>query len=492
MGTARIVAIRVAGSLVAVAASTASGLVVARKLGPEDYALYQLVSKRAYRVVIGVANAIGFWGYRSAARREPGSLGAILVLGLVSLVAGAALGLYSSITVSAPLGVGLLAGWALGLFSFYTVVAVAVNAARPARYSVLTMVQRTLYAVLVALLVYMAGMGVVGAFASLALASLVGSIAAFTWARKQLSTSMQRALSLLYEWARRAPVSGLSGIAQAVAALDVAVGYMFSSSLAVAAFFAASAAVTPAKEAVTTGLQYLHGRLVGGGESTGFSSAVRLLLVFTGFAAGYLALHSEHIVSLFNPRYGFAGLGLAVLGLEAHVSTYYTAAYFLALGSAKRVAGIARVNAVVLATSIAYVALVATTLYWLGNDPVMAVTGWALAGLARTVIATALLVFLLEKKVRIELARLAGPGLFYPLLALAASLVAPAPTPSREFWRQVAGITPSILVSLGIYTAVLLLVDKTFRQAVKKLPIIARRLVLPSSAAEGLVNGGGS
>ena len=465
-------------SLTALLVSALSSLILARKLTPIDYAAYQSLTKRASWIAGIPVLLMGDWVYRYAAQKIPGTWEAFRTLAIITAAWSLVVGLASSLYVGiGGVELALLASATLTLVVLYTLYRAVASALRPVRFATVVLAYRTLYAILVLLLVYALGYGLAGAFSSVSIASL----AALLVYEAQLAGVRPpggNGSRVLREWLVGIRPQVIASAATLIASLDALVALKVAGSSVVAGFFAAGIVATLAREAAASGMGYISAALLSGATARFHAALEAAMLLVAPFIA-VAAVYPNHIMSIINPGYSWASTAESVAAISAYITIYEAYTFNLASGIAK---GTAREAAPVLEAialrrlviNVGYIALLTAALY-AAKSPGGAALLWtvllAVSSAARAWAFTALLPAELRREALKPLATVVA-GLAASLAA--ASAVKPlAPLPRRRFVEEVVAFTPHALLSLALaYTAMLLV-----PQARRRMTALARAVL---------------
>ncbi len=463
----------------AVLASLVSGLVIARKLSPSDYALYQTTMKRMTWYPTTILNAFGFWAYRYAAQGIPGTASTYLLIAIVHAAVGAAIAYVFTASLAAPLPTRLLASAAVAVFTVHVAARTLLDALRPVRYAAAVLTRRILYLALVLALLYTIGLNAATVLTAVLAATTAALAAELAWLKPWITRPAKR---LAVEWLRGLHVPLASSAAAALAGVDAIIAYTLAGDMVVAAYFAATLPATIVAETVSTSVTHLQAYILGGGETAAAYAAARLAILLAAPLLAYMAAHPKHVIALVNPAYQWAAPALTILALT-QVANLATSALGQAAAGAYRGRApqvsreLLRLALPGIASNTAYLALVAAALAYTSTNQARA-AAWAAAALATVLLRLALLAHVAPPTARKGLARsLLAPATAYTTLALAtAHLAPPPPHPPKRFWDTLAVLLPPALQHLAVYTAAILALDPWARTIAKKTPQTLRKL----------------
>ena len=302
MGVLRVATIRGILRFLAVLLSTVTGIIIARKLDPSSYALYQIVTKRITPFSALPSTLASFWAYRYSAMGVHGIARAHIVM--VSLSSVLAFLLALVLIVNGDISdtyLPILASVSACTLTFYVGLRPYAIALRPVFSEVAAFVYRCVYTVLITLLVYLYSLEALGALIALTVSSVIGTAILLHGMRKWLAESMCR--RCIVEWIRGAYVPLLNWFAAFLSALDVVIVLMFMSSYVVAAFFAITLALGIVVEVSVSALQHLTAYILRTGDITTGLRISRLMAFVSAMLCGYAMARPESIVALVNPIY---------------------------------------------------------------------------------------------------------------------------------------------------------------------------------------------
>jgi len=453
----------------ALAATVAASLLVARRLSPGDYALYQTVTKRLVAAAGYLVAAVGVWAYRAAARRAAEEVTGGLLLSLAVSAAAAAAGYLAAQGLGAPASTRLLAALAALLATAWAAVRITVNAAMPVYAAAATLARRLSYSLLVFATVYLMGLGVDGALASFAAsqAAVLAYTAARLARRGLLSSRLREAAAAAAGILRRLYASLIPQLGGLLASGDVAVAYALSTRLLVAGWFAATNMSSIVAELASTTLSNLHGYVLATGEAAPAVMAVRLTLAAAAPLLGLMAVLPEHLVYLVNPRYAWAAPALRVAAAAAPLLVSARGAQLVLEGLTRgpsEARRLARLYAsTLLPSSLAYLAALALGLKAAAGRPAPGAVAWSLAAATQWAV---LLALLLARAPRgLGLRRLPAWAAGYMALGVAAAVAGSplAGPPSRRFLGELVALARVAAASLPLYAALVLALDPWLR-----------------------------
>ena len=469
MGVLRATLARLILYALAVAAAAASGIVLARKLTPFEYSVYQVGLRRGALYASAVLGPMLAWMYRDV-RRGRGVEAAALAVALSSLVGLAVGAAAASLLGLAGLEAALLEA-SLALYGAWSASRMIVEARRPVRAGAVLLGQRLLFAGLVVVAVYLLRLGLAGAFTAAAAAYAAAAAAALWLSGVPVSTGSS-SLSVVASWLRRAPAALPGSAATLVQASDAPLVYGLAGPVAVAGYLAATSLPRLGLEAVGQAALFIQGLGLTGGAGAAAASA-SLVSLLTAPLLSYAAVNPVHLVYLVNPSYSWASVAAAVGSIAAYVNAAALAALQLRLGALSgegEARGIAALSGARLAASLALLAGAAVSAS-LARSPGGVALGWALSWLAS---GAALLAYLSHGHPEARLA--AGRSLLYLALGVAASLASslllPLPAPSPRFWREALILAEGFIPAAAVYAIIVASVDPWARGLLRRLPAL--------------------
>jgi len=415
--------------LAALLLSVASGIIIARRLPPVSYAAYQAAMKRASLITSLPLILVGFWGYRYAAAGRRGALAASAIL---SLAAGCAAGLVAAWLVvflgGGPL-LAVAAAAAIALYTLYDGLGRALTALRAVRVEASRLAYRLVYASLVVALVYLAGLGGVGAAAAVLAGSAAGLALLARWLRLRPPRGrgvLRAAAGLLGEWLHGSWIPAAYWLTSLLYGLDVVVAGLLLGGARVAAFFAAASLASLSMEAAVAAAVHVQAHVLRtGDEESGYSVAMLVALVSAPIYA-YMAVRPEQVIALMNPRYVYAAGCLAAYSAAAYTATLSSCISQVVQGLDRSTAS----SPGPIIRGAAYTGLAGAALYAALLPPLLSsthsLTAWALLLLASRLVQLAgLLAVAARNGHPVPRRVLARPPLYLAAAAAAAQLLAP-------------------------------------------------------------------
>lgn len=471
--------------------NVAASLVLVRRLGPVDYAAYQTITKRLPGYVVFVQSLFYTWVYRYTVQGVEYAPVAGLLVSLLTAVAGGLAGFLVARGLVGDTGAALLAGAALAATLVWPMVGIIIDAVRPVRSALASLLVRLLYSVGVVLLVYLWGLGLWGAFLAVLVAYSTGVLAALRWVSCCVRLSwpgLGGVRRIAAEWMRGAYSMAPVSLASLVYSADVAVAYALYGSRLVAAFFAVTSLFSVASEVFLQSFQYLHSFVLSTGDYASAVRAVRLAAFAAAPLLAYAAVYPGYYIHVVNPSYlwaegaaplaAYASLVLLVGGGLGQV------VYGLIREQGIAAAGrLARINALYLLPPVVYVAVEYLGLVYSRGVDRDAILAWGAAFLAMSIARLLVPVLVMGRLLPGRLGGVARDVLacmvFYPAAAVLAALAfPPAGPPQPRFWDALRVLVWPVLEAYTLYALLVLAVDGFVRGSLariaRSIPAVAR------------------
>ncbi|MGC9210270.1 MAG: hypothetical protein ACP5FT_03285 [Acidilobus sp.] len=478
-GPSRVSAIRAALYGLSLLVNIGTSVILARRLVAKDYAAYQFATKRIIQYASIPMSFFGLWAYRYLVTRKRGAFGALLTLLLISVI------------ISIPLGVVLelkeanvsflsasLAALVLVSQNVYFTATSALDALRPVRRALLSLVYRVLYFASVAVALYLATPSLEHAFEATVASLVMGAGLGALWLRDLITRhDLEGASETLLEWAKTSKPLLISYVIGFLASLDALVAYELAGDLVVAAFFIAAAVATLVREAANNGLSYLHQYVLRTGDFEGAARAIYIVMIAASPFLLYAAAHPVYVIYVFNPVYSWSSEATRIFMVVAVIEIFNAGVANMAYGSIREVGpesipAFTRLSLLTSLPSAVYLATLAgllVTLHGLGLG--MLILGWAIAYGIRFVMSTVITYRLLipgeaKKAIAGYLGKL---GAFLAVSAALAVLIAPFSAPRKGIISSIAVLAPPGLLYLAVYFSFIVLADKDVRRSVRGL-----------------------
>jgi hypothetical protein len=455
-----------ASALIALLISTIASFVLVRRLSPNDYAIYQTITKRAVFFGSILLTLMGDWAYRYNAQKIPGSLEAGIALSLLSALFSALAGFI----VAAYLGVGgyllLIAAATVAMMNMYNAIRILMNALRPVRYAALILVYRTVYTVMIISLVYLVHGGLLGALFGALFASTISAFSGYAWIReaRPLPNSWRKVLG---EWLRHSYVYVPSVITVILASLDAMIADRVWGKEVVAAFFATLIVFSLLREAVMQGFSYVTTYLLRGGNVENTLGAMRFSLFAITPLLIFALAHPDHAIFLINPHYSWATSAIRYQAIATLIALYEAFLGPLVRGLIKGDARLARdkvfkISLFVLFSQIIYIVLIAITLIKAPNQS-FAVNGWILASVIGSFVKIISFLIYFKPLRKEDVAFITLPAISYASVSYVVSIFISTPNPSQRFFVELIIISKPFFIYALIVYVLCMIVDPYIR-----------------------------
>ena len=478
-GPARVSAVRSALYALSLILNIGTSLILARRLVAKDYAAYQFATKRIVQYATVPVSFFGLWSYRYLVARRRGAMGALLLLLVVSAAISIPLGLYLEVKES---GVGFLsaamASVVLVAQNAYFTATSALDALRPLRRALLSVIYRLLYFAAVAAALYVMTPSLPHAFIGTVVALLAGAAVGAAWLRGVVRREqIEGGLETLKEWARTSKPLIISYLLGFLASLDAVVAYAISGDLVVAAFFIAAAVATLVRESANNGLSYLHQYVLRTGDVTGAARAVYVVAAAAAPFFIYAAVHPVYVIDVFNPVYRWGAAAMAAFMVIAIIEVLNAGLSNMAYGLIREVGpesvpAFTRVGVLTSMPSAVYLGSLAVALYALrGYGPSVMLLGWAAAyGLRFALLASIVYFRLMSREARMAIRGRLGKLLGQLALALAlATLISPWSPPRAGLLASIEVLALPGIVYLAAYFGLVVALDREVRGSLRSL-----------------------
>ncbi|BEP18554.1 hypothetical protein PYJP_19060 [Pyrofollis japonicus] len=457
--------------MIALLISTIASFILVRRLSPNDYAIYQTITKRAVFFGSILLTLMGDWAYRYNAQKIPGSWEAGIALSLLSALFSALVGLI----VAAYLGVGgyllLVASITVAMMSMYNAIRILMNALRPIRYAALTLIYRTIYTGMIVALVYLAHGGLLGALLSAIFASTISAFSGYSWTRKA-KPSPNSWRRILREWFRYGYVYVPSVITVILASLDAIIADRIWGKEVVAAFFATLIVFSLLREAIMQGFGYISTYLLRGGIVENTLGAMRFSLFAITPLLVFAFAHPDHIIFLINPRYSWATSAVRYQAIAALMVLYESFLGSIVSGLARGDAENARnkvlkISLLVLFSRSIYIVLMMVLLI-ASSSKAAAVNAWVFSSIIAPLITSIGFLVHFKPLSREDIAFVTLPVIVYIALSYIVAYFIPVPLPSHRFFVELKVIGKPFIVYTFIAYTLCILADPYIRSKLSR------------------------
>ncbi len=478
----RIVVLRLVFFTISALMTVFTGLIIVRKLGVEDYAIYQSVNKRLVPIVSGLLGIIDLWLYREAARKVRTIFAAgtyvALIIGLIGFVIGGVF-VYS---FTSNIILGSLAGSVLLTFSMWLAYTRMLDATRPVKVSLQKVITRLLYLVFVTILVYLHRMGVFGAFISLFMGYLLGAVISVVWLLKVIKPKredfLKPPLRLFYGY-NRYKIGLLSAIRRIIVNVDVLIVLEAAGSLVVSTFFALRVLAGMVMDVIPATVRYLHMAGLRGTNTRDLLFTIRIILAIIIGPLVYASIYHFHVAYLLNPKYAWASAVIVIFSIDAFFRVVLIALENLYFGTVRergieeseelysyQLRAVLVVNAYLIGIvfmSVSYM------VGFLSLDEKLVLYGWSILRLASAlgsmyvVLSRRLVKEVLSSRTLIK--DIAVPSIIYGAIAVLYSLfIKPQVSPSIYFWEELRILAEPAILFYIMYLITIFLVDSELRE----------------------------
>ena len=466
MGVMRQATARGVLHFVAMLVSVVSGIVLARRLDSSSYALYQMIARRVDQLSALPSIIAGFWAYRYSAIGVKGVTRAyivsVLLSGAIASSIAIALAIYAGASARDIIVLAAVSGFLWTMFVRYNAYTVAL---RPVFSELVATIRRVTYAAMVFGLVYLATMGLYGAFTAFIASSALGIALLIMSTRKWLSEAMCR--SCLGEWLRGAYVPTISWAATMLAATDAAIVTALGGSYAVAAFFASTAALSMLIEILAVSLQHLTAYVLRTQDIETGLRVSRIAAFISAMVCGYAMARPESVIAIMNPIYVPASRALQIYAVGVLVTGIATPLTQVISGTDRSRAvkpgrTIIRLALTELTSSAIYIATLILALLLQNKLNPMEV--WATSFLVRCLTRLTLVLRVADTLTRRSfLKNTATRAAIYIAIAYTLSITLTTPGYAPQFMDNALLLLRNLATVATIYTALILAIDFELR-----------------------------
>ncbi len=477
----RLVSLRVLMYATALLLNILSSIVLARRLSQLDYAAFQFATKRIITYATVPLGIFSIWMYRYLVVRRRGSFEAGLAIAFITAVLGVALGfiielLEARVNAYIAVAAGLAVMGQAALGSINTML----DAVRPLRLALLTLVYRLVYSITIVIVLYVITPSLLYAFIATSVIATLSALLGLKWLVEALGSSfnLRDAASTLSEWLRTSHPLLIGYAMSFLASLDATVAYPLVGSDVVAAFFVASSVATLVRESSNTGLRYLHSYVMRTRDVVGGIRSLYLILTLAIPLLVYAAVHPIYIIYVFNFRYTWAAEAFTVFMLTAIVEIINGGLSNISMGvigevGPSSVQRFTRLMSISSIPNVIYLAgLVVAFVVLRGMPDYVAILAWSAVYMARFILSVLLYYFkFIDAKGRAYLRALAYRRLtaYIVVSAVLALAIRPWERPQVGLLRSIEVIVPPAAIYLSIYYLIVLLLDRELRTSVRRL-----------------------
>ncbi len=469
MGLLRETLALAAGRLVALVAGIAASLILARRLAPLDYAVYQYAVRKLLTYVNIATVPFAYWAYRYLARRIEGAGIAFLAITLLlELVSLAALTLLLEPMVGST-GAAAVLGFCTILLSINVGLSTVVPARDAKRVSVSLMLRSIIYSGLIVVEWYTRTLNLTTVAAACIIANLTADIL-----MAQVIYDGRLCTRCIREWLRAAWLPLIGVLASIIRNLDATILVLLGLTNAIAAFYATSILVRLTADLAITSLQRVEAYMLEAREYTTPLAASRMVYTLLAFATGYAIAQPVQVAAITGPRYATYAPALPLIAISMLIGHLATIVSTIVKGYDKSLADkpgmLLKQNSVAnLVSAIVYIALFSLTIPYM-HSTLDALTVWAItATIAAALLLTLRLRLLPASTRRSVLTQLIVPTLGYTALASLLILIVTRPEYRVNIVEHVLLMAREAGPALLAYYAILLVVDPGLRGLVQKL-----------------------
>ena len=339
-------------------------IVLARKLIPTDYAIYQLATKRIISYATIPLSLFSLWIYRYIVENQSGAYISSVVFAFIQWIFTLIVGIvflvfYSKISLLTL----IIAALSISFQSFYYVIRTAIDAARPVRLSLLELFYRSSYSTLIFITLYLISNSLLLAFLSTLVSFIISSIIGLYWIKERISKDNTKNIkNTLREWTIGSHATALGVGFGLIPSLDAMIAYPLVGSLIVAAFFVSSSVSTLLRDSTNVGLRYLHSYVLRTGD---FKTAIRNLEISLTLVLPLLVygiMYPKYVIYIYNPIYSWASIAVSLFLITAIIEIINNGVSQIASGSIresgiKAAKGFTKMNLLGALPSIVYIGL---------------------------------------------------------------------------------------------------------------------------------------
>lgn len=468
-----------ASRAIALALLGIAGIILSRKLPTEEYAIYQLATKRIYVYFSFLIAIIGYWVYRYIAQGRRGAFKTYLVIVLISYLITFCAG---TILIH-MLGANIITSTILGLCASLILLNHSLNhvliGIYPEQIGFSMFVRSIIYAGSLIYFAYTTGLHLsnVGIACDISLLTSLLIILASTidLAREPFCKQCVK------EWIKGSWLPAIGWIATFIAGLDAIIVASIASVKVVAIFFALTLIPRMMLDVVGWSLGHIHAYIL---KTRDFSSSIvtsRIVFIIAMFLAGYSIAVPWQIAAFSGREYIPYAVALTALVPGLLAMMYNDAVSKIMSGLDTSTAdrpGILLVKNAKgsLYSSILYALMLAIMLYIVGANTLIAVINWGIALLVSNITALIYKLMALNREDRSAIVRgLMLPSLIYLLFAYVFSTIFATRSYSPIFIKNLLITATGIAKALAVYIIFIILIDNSARLALRRIVESVRR-----------------
>ncbi|AFZ70182.1 hypothetical protein Calag_0413 [Caldisphaera lagunensis DSM 15908] len=450
-------------------------IVLARKLAPTDYAIYQLATKRIIQYATIPLSLAGLWIYRYLVERQKGSYIASFAFATIQFLITLIIGSLLIFIYAKPTPLLLvIASLSIAFQSFYYVIRTAIDAVRPVRLSLLELIYRTSYSLLIFIALYIISNSLILAFVSTLISFILTSTIGMLWLKDRiLKDDSKNAKKTLKEWFLGSHATAVGVAFGLMPSLDALIAYPLIGSLIVAAFFVVSSVSTLLRDSTNVGLRYLHSYVLRTGD---FRTALRNLEVSLALVIPFLVygiMHPVYVIYVYNPIYSWASFSISIFLITAIIEIINNGISQIASGNIresgiKGASKFTKMSLLGVIPSIIYLALIAFAFFVFRGMPIQDILIiWSIIYLIRYLLSVLITShFFIPKNVNKNFATQLLPKLiFYISISLALSyFIKPIGPPSSRLLIDIKNLAIPGIIEAIIFYGILIAADKGIRR----------------------------
>ncbi|MFP3227723.1 MAG: hypothetical protein RXQ71_02890 [Caldisphaera sp.] len=453
-------------------------IVLARKLIPTDYAIYQLATKRIISYATIPLSLFSLWIYRYIVEKQSGAYISSVVFAFIQWTFTLIIGIIFLIFYSkVSLLTLIVAALSISFQSFYYVIRTAIDAARPVRLSLLELLYRTLYSSLIFIALYLISNSLLLAFLSTLVSFIISSIIGLYWIRDRISKDNAKNIkNTLKEWTLGSHATALGVGFGLIPSLDAMIAYPLVGSLIVAAFFVSSSVSTLLRDSTNVGLRYLHSYVLRTGD---FKTAIRNLEISLTLVLPLLIygiMYPKYVIYIYNPIYSWASIAVSFFLITAIIEIVNNGISQIASGSIresgiKAAKGFAKMNLLGVLPSIIYIAMLAFVFILFKKMPLQDILLiWGIVYFIRYLLSVIITSwFFIPKNVNKSIALQLTPKLLLYIMvsSILSYIIRPLGSPSNRLLIDIKYLAIPGLIQALIFYLIVILIDKGIRKNLK-------------------------
>ncbi len=450
-------------------------IALARKLAPTDYAIYQLATKRIIQYATIPLSLTSLWIYRYLVENQRGSYIASIAFALIQLVFTLIVGSILIFVYAKPSTLLLIiATLSIGFQSFYYTIRTAIDAVRPVRLSLLELIYRSSYSILIFIVLYIISNSLTLAFLSTLASFILSSTIGIIWLKDRISKDdSKKVKKTLKEWFLGSHATAVSVAFGLLPSLDAIIAYPLIGSLIVAAFFIVSSVSTLLRDSTNVGLRYLHSYVL---RTSDFRTALRNLEISLALVIPFLTygmMYPVYVVYIYNPIYSWASFAVSIFLITAIIEIINNGISQIASGNIKE-SGIkaankfTKMNLLGVLPSLIYLALITLIFFIFREMPIQFILIiWSTVYLIRYLLSALITShFFIPKNVNKSfITQLMPKIILYISISLTLSyFIKPIGPPSNRLLIDIKNLAIPGIIEAIIFYGILIALDKGIRR----------------------------